>query len=121
MVGDYDVNVAELRAVEEIFKYLLCVQKADDQKEQREIHIFTDSNNAMNWLTEPGVHCRYYRLVQRVRRLASRLTKFRIILHWIPSHLDKHFPQFGIKGNNAADALAKAAAVKRPTRELCDP
>ena len=35
-----------------------------------------------------------------------------IIIHWIPSHLDKQFSEFEIHGNSIADKQAQSAALR---------
>ena len=119
--GDYDVNVGEIGAIESVLTWLKDSGKHDRDK-RREVHIFTDSDLTYNWLTEPGCHTKYYRAVQRTRRLAARLPKYQFILHWIPSHLSKHFEEakdeLEIPGNAAADAKAgdaRATAVRVST------
>ncbi len=61
-------------------------------------------------------HCKYYRAVQRTRRLAARLPKYSFILHWVPSHLSKHFEnekeELEIPGNAIADHEAIGAALE---------
>ena len=76
------------------------------------MHIFTDSDTTMMMLTEPGRISKYYRLVQRVRREASHMSKYNFIIHWIPSHLDKQFSEFEIHDNSIADKEAQSAALR---------
>ena len=62
------------------------------------------------------MHCKYYTLVQRVRRLAARSTNCDVHVNWIPSHLGDECtprsPECEIEGNAAADTLAKRAALQ---------
>lgn len=90
MLGNYDQNVGEILAVYCALDWLQLNRHFVDANGGKEVHIFTDSDLTYEWLTDPGVHCKYYRAVQRTRRLASYLTNYKIILHWIPSHLGKN-------------------------------
>ncbi len=103
-LGDYDQNVGELTAIERSLEWLR------DHRPGGDVHIFSDSDISCKALTDPGVHTRYYQLVQHARRTAAPLTaraNFTMTLHWIPSHLN-----FGhkIAGNEVAGVLAGAAA-----------
>ena len=122
--GDHDVNVGEIGAIESVLTWLKDSGKHDGDK-RREVHIFTDSDLTYNWLTEPGCHTKYYRAVQRTRRLAARLPKYQFILHWIPSHLSKHFEEakeeLEIPGNAAADVEAGNAACDGRAQQYVHP
>ena len=52
----------------------------------------------------------YYKLVQRVRTLAANM-RYKFILHWIPSHLDRMGAPYKIHGNMVADTLERQAAL----------
>lgn len=88
-LGDYDQNVVEITAIFRSLRWLFFYRHDDD--DHKAIHIFTDSDLTCQWLTEPRVLNKYYRLVQRTRRITSYLTKYKIVLHWVPSHLGKNF------------------------------
>ena len=107
-----DINVGELYAILAALQWLKVNRHAGDRR--RELHFVTDSDRACKYLTDPGVHCIYYSLVQRVRRLAAELDNYDIYLNWIPSHLGDECtprtPELEVEGNGAADAEAKSAA-----------
>ena len=111
MLGDNDINIGEISAILSALRSLKQRFYKSDRPET-DVHIFTDSDTTMMMLTEPGRVSKYYRLVQRVRREASHMSKYNFIIHWIPSHLDKQFSEFEIHGNSIADKEAQSAALR---------
>ncbi len=90
-----------------------------DHRPGGDVHIFSDSDISCKALTDPGVHTRYYQLVQHARRTAAPLTaNFKMTLHWIPSHLN--FCHW-IAGNEVTDVLAGAAACEGRRQDYENP
>lgn len=65
-LGDYDQNVGELTAIERSLEWLR------DHRPGGDVHIFSDSDISCKALTDPGVHTRYYQLVQHARCIGHR-------------------------------------------------
>lgn len=84
----------------------------DSDKPGTEVHIFPDSNTTMKNLVEPGKISKYYRLVQKTRRMAALFKNYKFVMHWIPSHLEDTWMDFKIHGNSSADKEAERAALK---------
>ena len=92
-------NTAELQALVELFDYLLyCASLPDGQT----IHVYTDSQYAMNILLGDSFPATHYKIVARLQKcwLAIR-GKFHISIEKVPSHV-------GVPGNEMADTMARA-------------
>jgi ribonuclease HI len=82
-----------------------------EERAARAIHIFSDSQAGLKTLINPRIVSGqvFLKACPELERWC-RETGFHVVFHWMPAHV-------GIDGNEKADELAKAAAVRGPMPE----
>ncbi len=108
-------NFAELYA---IYSSINWIQKnwgiKINRKFHYKIHIFTDSKISIDSLCLRSKSSNNHRLLNMIINIVSKANSPKLILHWIPSHIEMKInngPSLkGIKGNMIADRLANTAA-----------
>ena len=84
----------------------------------RNIHIFTESQNTIDILTMTSIHYKYSRDLNKILDLLSMKNSPSISLHWIPSQVSylKIRQRISITGKEIADSLATLTLQSRKTR-----
>jgi len=109
-------NAAELFA---IYKAVLWTNSLKTKQKVKTLHIFSDSRYSIDTLCcHTKSNCNH-RLLNEIHN-ALESTSSKLILHWIPSHVEvKEGRQtFDIIGNTIADTLAREAADNINARAL---
>jgi len=108
--GHTSIAYAELFAILAVLRWL---KHSSSNFHGCEVHFFTDNAFTRTSLCDSVLPKTHFFLIQDIKHLASSLTSsHRFLIHWIPSHIDKHtYGQFRIAGNCCADRLAGEAQV----------
>lgn len=117
-LGKASVQQAELRAVRDALFWILHEKTL--HRKNLPIHVFTDSKYTFHASTTAELRRKHFYLNQEVHNFAHRLKSagLRVIMHWLPSHIENTAAGKKITGNYFADKLAnKGRQLSTPADE----
>ena len=105
-LGSSSVQQAEMRAVRDALSSLLA--EKDILRAKVPVHIFTDSKYTFDASTSVELRGKHFYISQEIHNFAHRIknTGMKVIMHWLPSHVENTAAGIKRTGNSHADSLA---------------